>query len=678
MKNTSLRLMIALGVVIFLFTSGIQANAILSSPTPNIPAQLGEPGTNPSRVVLVIPGEGYFIRQSGESMMMQGNLSDPLGLKIQESMAKRDQDDTHNIVLVPANEIIVTNSSDHGVGSLRSAIDQANTNPGPDVIHFSMSSSTIILTSMLPPITGSGTVIDASQNWNGSWPTGKPGITIDGGSIGDYSMGLHIIGTQNVTLKGLKIENFNDCIYIENASFTSIGEGASTNGGGRMLIRDCNGPAITIAGGHDNRVLGSYIGTSDAGNLPVPNLGDGIEILMSARNAIGGEGALEGNIIGASYNGIRIIGSDSISNTVTANQIGVGMLNGDIANLYDGVYIGAGATYNIIGGQVTYIPGIGYVYQCTDVMNEIKNNEGNGVLLSGAGNLNNAIMSNYIYGNHGNGIEVTEDSKQSWISCNTIMGSTHSGIFVQQPGTTGHNIMYNFIGIDYKSMSVAPNGNHGIGLYDGSSFNFAAGNFIGNNGWSGVAIVGADTSNNKLNGNSIGVGYYGEPMGNSYYGVDIVLSHDNSLTQNMIAYNGSAGSNAGVHVGEDTAVGNQLTMNYIYSNAGLGIELTGRSQHEISAPVINSVDCPLVSGMAGPIGARVEIYSDSADEGHYYEGSATVDGQYQWTYVGKFRGPNLTAIVTDLVMHDSSAFSAPWGVSTSCYVTFLPITQRYK
>ena len=117
-------------------------------------------------------------------------------------------------------------------------------------------------------------------------------------------------------------------------------------------------------------------------------------------------------------------------------------------------------------------------------------------------------------------------------------------------------------------------------------------------------------------------------------------------------------------------------MNSIYQNTGLGIELTDRSQHEISPPVINAVDCPEVSGIAGPVGARVEVYSDSSDEGRYFEGSATVNAQYHWTYTGSFRGPNLTAIVTDLALHDSSVFSAPWVGSKSCNVLFLPIGLR--
>ncbi len=89
-------------------------------------------------------------------------------------------------------------------------------------------------------------------------------------------------------------------------------------------------------------------------------------------------------------------------------------------------------------------------------------------------------------------------------------------------------------------------------------------------------------------------------MGNAFFGVDIIESPDNTLTENVIANNGTAGGSAGVHIGKDTAVGNGLYRNSIYDNAGLGIQLTDRSQHEISPPVIMDGYCPGVSEIAGP------------------------------------------------------------------------------
>jgi hypothetical protein len=477
----------------------------------------------------------------------------------------------------------------------------------------------------------------------------------------------------------MEIEYFDVCLWIVNAMNTVIGEGVGHESGGRMLIHNCAGPGVEVNGGQENRVVGSYIGTSDNGNDPEPNGGDGITIIDSGLNDIGGSFEGENNVIGASDYGIRILGNKAISNEVYINNIGMGSFSGDIGNVNDGIYIGDGATDNLVGGGWLYIePGRDPEYLCPKYANHIENNGGNGLTLSGVGNAHNGVMGNIVYKNHTNGIEVTHGAQENLIACNTIADNTNSGIFVHQSGTSGNWISENSIGIDLPYELKFPNGNHGIGLYDGTSGNSVNRNYIGNNGWSGVAIVGVDTSNNSLYQNHIGTGMGGVPMGNAFFGVDIVQSQDNTLSENEIANNGSAGNNAGVHISIDTAVGNALYMNSIYANSGLGIELTDRSQHEIGAPVINGADCSAVSGIAGLVGARVEIFSDSSDEGRYFEGSTTVNAQYQWTYSGSFRGPNLTAIVTDLVMHDSSAFSAPWGVSTSCYVTFLPITQRYK
>ena len=678
MKSTrSLMCMILVACTLF-FTASVQVPAAMSSADspfkPNDNAFLN----NTTQSVVVIPEEGYFVSNPGVDKPVRGSLSDPVGRKIQEILEMDTAEGTPQNSAQPMSEILVTNSADSGMGSLRWAIEQANNNPGPDVIHFYLSGMTISISSMLPAITDDGTIIDASPKWIGSWPVGKPGIKLDGSLIVDYSTGLLIFGTNNVTVKGIEIQNFNQCIWIGDATNTTIGEGASSAGGGRMLIHNCNGPAIYINGGHDNRILGSYIGTSDAGNLAEPNSGDGITINNSQRNAIGGAGALEGNLIGASDYGVRILGSDSISNTVVANQIGVGMLNGDIGNLHDGVYIGEAAYFNAIGGSITAQPGHSVVYTCAEKGNEIRNNGGNGVTLAGPGNLRNGILNNYISENQSNGIVVSNSAQMSVIGCNTIVSNAESGIFVDQPGTSGHWILGNYIGIDALYPTAPANGKHGVGVYDGASNNLLDSNFIGNNGWSGVAIVGIDSQKNWLFKNHIGVGMNQESVGNLVYGVDIMSSPDNVLTANEIAHNGLSGSFAGVHIGEDTAVGNGLYRNSIYQNTGFGIELTNRAQNEIGAPVINHAQCPVISGIAGPIGARVEIFSDTADEGRYYEGSVTVDDQYQWSYSGFFRGPNLTATVTDMATHDTSMFSAPAIGVGSCNHIFLPIGFRNK
>jgi hypothetical protein len=660
-------------VIIVVFMSGIQASVAISSSEAPVSTLTISSNLDPSQTVLVIPEKGYYIHQPGNLPLTHGVLSDPIGLQIQATLSN-DSLGRHNIMPSnPANEIMVTNSADQGLGSLRWAIEQANL-PGPDVIHFSISNVVISPATDLPAIVDNGTYIDASPNWNGIWPQGKPGITINGSNdTSGKPTGLMILGTDNVVIVGLEIEHFDVCVWIVNATGTVVGEGIGYDSGGRMLIHNCAGPGIEINGGQENRVAGSYIGTSDNGNDPEPNGGDGITIIDSGWNDIGGPFEGESNVIGASDYGIRILGNKAIYNEVNINNIGMGSFSGDIGNVNDGIYIGNGATNNVVGGWLHIEPGRDPEYLCPKYANHIENNGGNGLTLSGVGSVHNGVMGNIVYKNHSNGIEVTNGAQENLIACNTIADNINSGIFVHQPATSGNWISENSIGIDLPYGLKFPNGNHGIGLYDGTSGNHVNRNYIGNNGWSGVAIVGPETSNNSLDQNHIGMGMNGEPMGNAFFGVDIVQSQDNTLTENVIANNGTIGGSAGVHIGIDNAVGNALYMNSIYANSGLGIELTDRSQHEIGAPVINSATCSVVSGIAGPVGARVEIFSDSSDEGRYFEGSTTVNAQYQWTYSGSFRGPNLTAIVTDLVMHDSSAFSAPWQGVGHCNVSFLPL-----
>jgi hypothetical protein len=631
----------------------------------------------PQRVVAITPEVGYTLLQPGERSLLMGELDDPFGAALMEALGNSRRELPAGRILAPASEFLVTNSLDSGVGSLRWAIEGANSNPGPDIIYFNthtMNGKTITPASDLPPLTDDGTVIDASWNWQGAWPGGKPGITIDGGAISAYSFGLQIFGANNVAIKGLAVENFSTCIWIGGGSFNTIGEGASSFGGGRMLIRQCDGPAVFIVASHDNRVIGSYIGVSDYGNLPVPNLGDGVTIYESQRNAIGGEGPLEGNIIGASDYGIRILGSDAISNTVVANQIGAGMLDSNIANLHDGVYVGGGATYNAIGGRLTRIPPNVIAIECT-TGNEISNNGGNGVTITDAAY--NGVLSNFVDDNLGYGVEITNQAWSDSVGCNTVARNHKMGVLVHQPNTRANWIFRNYIGTDEYSATGLYNGHHGIGLYDGAYNNTVSDNVIGFNGWSGVAVVGAGASRNWLFGNWIGIGKNSEPMGNSFFGVVIGDSPDNALLLNTIANNGTVGGSAGVRIGGGTAISNTLSMNSIYDNAGLGIEIVDRAQNEISPPRILSAQCPGVSGDGAPPGGNVQIFSDGADEGRNYESSVLADGAGHWVYSGEFRGPNLTATVTYPLPHgDTSAFSNPAYEAGACRLVYLPLVVR--
>jgi hypothetical protein len=99
-------------------------------------------------------------------------------------------------------ETNVTNLDDSGPGSLREAITLANSQPGADTITFD-TSGTIQLTSALPSLTGSGTVILGS-----SAPVGAHSVVIDGS--GRFTGSGLTIESSNNRVEGLTIRNFSD------------------------------------------------------------------------------------------------------------------------------------------------------------------------------------------------------------------------------------------------------------------------------------------------------------------------------------------------------------------------------------------------------------------------------------------------------------------------------------
>jgi len=154
-------------------------------------------------------------------------------------------------------------------------------------------------------------------------------------------------------------------------------------------------------------------------------------------------------------------------------------------------------------------------------------------------------------------------------------------------------------------------------------------------------------SGNTIIGNIIGTDVSAsKSWGNKTEGIWI----ENGITRsqigpdNVIAYNGEAGV---LFTGENTA-GSSITRNSIHDNRKAAIEsgLDGK----VHSPFISSVE--LVEGViAGSACAncRVEIFSDSSDQGAVYEGYTTADaaGGFRFQKPAAFVGPHVTAVVID-------------------------------
>ena len=438
-------------------------------------------------------------------------------------------------LVTPPSVFTVTNLNDSGNGSLRWAIEQTNANPDVDTINFSVS-GTISPTSALPAITDDGIVIGASSQWIGTWPSGQPGITLDGSGAGGTG-GLIINGAANCHIRGLFIRRFAQGIVINNGGkFNTVG--GIEPGYRNVISGNQDGVIIGDSNTNNNTVSGNYIGTDATGTAALGNSESGVTIIEDARaNTIGGTTEGERNIISGNGGGVWLSGSGTDNNRVLGNYIGTDVTGTKtLGNREDGVGIGGGAQSNTVGGVTE------------SARNIISGNSTHGMLIYGSGTNNNVVSGNYI------GTDVTGNAK---------LGNTWSGVYIMEGAQS------NIIG-DTSNM-IAFNGDSGIKIYDaGTHFNKISRNSIYDNTKLGIDLV--DGGNDEITPPSI---------------------TSNNLVGNTLTLSGNgAGANATVEVFEADSSTSGEGKTYLGSlpadgsgNFSGNIDVTGKGL---------SVDAPLV------------------------------------------------------------------------------------
>ena len=431
---------------------------------------------------------------------------------------------------------LVTTTDDSGDGSLRQAILDSNADTiGTNTIDFNIQTGfrevkTIQPTSPLPDIT-QPVVIDGTTQ---PGLPGYPHVAVDGSQAGNTS-GL-TIRAGNSTVRGLIVDGFQQ-------------QGIS-------LV----GPA----GG--NLIAGNYIGADNFGT-PVPNGGDGVGIVGSNNNTVGGLTAAARNVISGNTGAGVSLSANAAGNVVVGNYIGVDVTSYSVlANHGPGVSLTGGAIFNVIGGAVA---GAG---------NVISGNGGDGVVLSGGvGTHDNAVQGNMIgtdvrgiarVPNTGSGVVIRGGASFNIIggavtaARNVVSANGHEGILITDAGTTGNQVQGNVVGTNANGTAPLANGGNysGINLTSGASGNTiggaaaGAGNVVSGNSLAGITLSGNTTVNNVLQGNRIGTDISGTAsLSNSNAGIDL----SNGANHNTI---GGPGTGAG---------------NLISGNNGSGISLSG-------------------------------------------------------------------------------------------------------
>ncbi len=232
-------------------------------------------------------------------------------------------------------------------------------------------------------------------------------------------------------------------IYFKFSSRNKIGNGTAL---GRNVISGNGEYGIWFYTNtnncNSNEVVGNYIGTDSDGTAALPNGWGGIGLDKANNNKVG-DGTTDGrNIIsGNFYSGIDILNASH--NEILGNYIGLDSTGtSSLSNETDGIYLGYGATYNLIGdgtfggGNRIWWNGLNGVRidQSTSkfntvTLNSIASNGALGIdLVAGANNgIASPIIDSAIYYAFSNSLFISGEAPANSVIESFISYTDHSG-----------------------------------------------------------------------------------------------------------------------------------------------------------------------------------------------------------------------------------------------------------
>ena len=367
----------------------------------------------------------------------------------------------------------------------------------------------------------------------------KGGIWLGGGTSGDHIIN-NDIGTNSTETAVLPNDGFG--IKVDSSPGNFIGE----QGAGNTIANTVEDPnqKITADGNGDGLwITGQASSGNDvADNLVLGNAFNGIEIASGAsENKIGNT---QRNIVVANFNGIVITDSGTQDNMVENNEIGIGDNGAAKRNTSDGILVGAGASYNIIGAAQS-----------------------------------GGVVSNIISANGFAGIEISGQTTTDNTVLGNAIGTDLNGHF--QKGQPFGNVQYGI----YVS---APENMIGGALDDNGSSAIDPGNFVVGSAY-GIVLDGPNSTRNRVEGNVV--------RNNSASGVLVTdgaslnnIGGPNEDFQNVIHDNGAAG----VYVAAGS--GNSIKHNSIFENAMLGIHLDPGANADAPAPFLSLATTSRIAG----------------------------------------------------------------------------------
>lgn len=420
-----------------------------------------------------------------------------------------------------------TGNAANDSGSLRDAIECANSDPDKDTIRFNIPGAgphTIAISgSPLPTITDDGVSIDGitqpgascgtSMSSSGAISGRNLKIHVDGSALVGLPNGLSVGAMSNITIKGLSVGGFNG----NGLSFTDS----------KSVNLNCN-----------------HIGINTNG-LTIRQNGENGVLLSDVDGATLGDGTTAGiNVIGANYlSGVLLQGT--VDNVIIDRNF---------------VGIGADGSTPLGNGRGYYGAGISFADDTSRVVSDgeiIRNNviANNGAEIRGFyGTVDNVLVEGNFIGTDATGLldrndqwyGIIAEQHDGWIIRNNVISGMENGSGLEFYDMTNTTIQGNKIGVGSDGTTPLGNGFWGIRLEGG------AGHIVG-----GLA---ADEGNL--------IAYNSAETTGGYAGILVQKGANARIIGNTIRHNRSSG----IEVFDNDSKA-WMSQNTIFANDGLGIDL---------------------------------------------------------------------------------------------------------
>jgi parallel beta-helix repeat protein len=357
----------------------------------------------------VISGNGVGIDVAGGSSdnVVQGNL---IGTNPTGTLAVANTGDGVDILAQAADNTIGGTLAGAGnvvSGNMQAGIEIAGTGTNNNLIQGNRigtdTAGTVGVANLYGVLCDNGT----SGNTIGGTVAGAgnvvSGNTFDGIAVQDT-------GTSNILIQGNKIgtdaagtaalPNVEDGVILVSSASNTVG---GTTAGAGNVISGNKQNGINLNKTTNNLIQGNLIGTDISGTVAVPNIDDGVAFDESpSSNTVGGTAAGAGNVISANgMDGILVFETGTTNNLIQGNFIGTDRTGTlNLGNTGPGVSIGGGAASNTVGGTVAGAANI-------IAFNDVSVTNGIGVQIGDMATDNttvgNAVLGNSIHNNGGSG-----------------------------------------------------------------------------------------------------------------------------------------------------------------------------------------------------------------------------------------------------------------------------------